>query len=734
MRADTLPSSPPNWIAPDRSTTEDEGGLNIGSLVKTLQRKWWVITGVTVVTMGLAAAKVLTEKPIYNGSFEILVQAQSTETEVISNIPETITSQDSEQFQSTLVDGDLLKILTSPNVLQPVVEGVKERYPNYCPPTLSGANLPAPEADQPNIKPNINYDPCYQILSQSLKVTPVGKNSDIIRVTLQDPEPQTVQEILGLVSDAYLAYSLESKQADIRRAIEFVEQKLPDLTDKVDTLQNQLQSLRLNYNIIDPDSRGAQLSGQVGTFSKQQLDLQIALDQNRANYENLRAQLGGPQEQASSSALAQNPRYQTLLNSLLELDAQIAEASTLYLDSSPDMQVLKEQRQNLLVLLDQQGEQSQRDLVSQMQELEAQERSLNQTLQGLSSDVDELSGISREYVDIQRELGIATENLNQFLAKQAALEIDAAQREIPWEIVTPTTPSRSQPINLIQNLIVGGVLGLLAGSVLALLLDKSTGVLYSEKEIQRAMQLPILGKIPTPRKIIPKVLEPARALQLDKGSVENVARGHGSPNGNGAIIEDPFMEAFRSLYTNLRLSSSDQPLKSVVISSVMGNEGKSVAAIHLAEAAALLGQRVLLVDTNLRDPKIHSYLKLSNEAGLTDLALTDIKSVAKNTFLHEPIDGLKVLCAGTKGHDAGHILTTKRVQRLIQQLKPRFDLVVFDAPSLLGQSDAYLIAEQVDGMLIVARPGQLKQNLLDQAMDQLRIANVNVFGVAVRES
>ena len=720
MRADTLPSSTIR-IAPERLTTEDEGGLNVGALFKTLQRKWWVITGVTVVTMGLSATKVLTEKTVYSGNFEILVQARSTETEVISNVPDTLTTRDKEA-----VDTDLLKILTGPKVLQPVIEGIKDRYPDYCPQT--------PSSPDPL---EVSYDPCYQILANRLRLNPLDKGSDIIRVTLQDPDPQTVQVILDLVSQSYLTFSLESKQADIRRAIEFVQEKLPDLTGQVESLQDQLQSLRLNYNIIDPGSRGSELAGQVGSFSKQQRDLQIALEQNRANYENLRAQLNGPQEQASSSALAQNPRYQTLLNSLLELDAQIAEASTLYLDSSPDMEVLKEQRQNLLVLLEQQGEQSQRDLVSQMQELEAQESSLNRTLNDLSSDVDELSGISREYSDIQRELGIKTENLNRFLSKQAALEIDAAQREIPWEIVTPPTQPRPQPVSLVQNLLLGGVLGLLLGAAIALLLDKSTGVLYSDKDIQRAMQLPILGKIPNPQLVNQDILAPRKFKQLagDKSfSRKDETDVSSVENGSAAYTEDPFMEAFRSLYTNLRLSSADQPLKSVVVSSVMDGEGKSIAAIHLAEAATLMGQRVLLVDTNLRDPKIHNYLKLPNDAGLTDLALSDTSAITKSTFLHEPIDGLKVLCTGTKGQDAGHILTTKRVQRLIQQLKTRFDLVVFDAPSLLGQSDAFLIAEQVDGMLIVARPGQLKQSLLDQAMDQLTIANTNVFGVAVRES
>lgn len=710
MSADTvISSSNSQWTTQEPIKIEDQGGFNVSALAKTLQRKWWVIAGVTIVTSGLAVLKVASEKPVYTDTFEILAQDQSTETEVIANVPETLASQD-----KSLVNKDLLKVLRGPKVLQPVVEGLQDQYPDECPPQ-------PPTSDTSGV----SYDPCYQTLVANLQVGTLGKDSDIIQVTFNDQNSEKVQVVLGLVSDAYLAYSLESKQADIRRALEFVQQKLPDLTNKVDSLQDKLQALRLDYNLIDPTSRGAQLSGQVTTFSQQQLDLQVELDQNRATYERLRSQLGGPQEQASSSALNQNPRYQTLLNTLLELDTQIAEASTLYLDASPDMAVLKEQRQNLLVLLEQQGAQSQRDLVSQMQELETREQSLQATLQGLSADVDELSGVSRQYVDIERELAIATENLNQFLAKQAALEIDAAQREIPWDVVTPPTQPKTQTASLLQNLLLGGTLGLLLGSAIALLLDKSAGVIYSDKDIQRAMQLPILGKIPNPEK--GEMREP----------VQNLKQAVGAYSQNGASPhpheDDPFTEAFRSLYTNLRLSSAT-PLNSVVVSSVMDGEGKSVAAIHLAEAAALLGQRVLLVDTNLRDSKIHNYLKLSNKYGLADLAASDNNNLGKGNFLHEPIEGLKVLCAGEKAQDAGSILASKRIQRIIQQLKPKFDLVVFDAPSLLGQSDAYLIAEQVDGMLIVANPGQIKESLLNQAMNQVHIANVNVFGLAVREN
>lgn len=712
MSADTVLSpSNSHWTAQEPVTIQDQGGFNITALVKTLQRKWWVIAGVTIVTSGLAAVKVANEKPIYTDTFEILAQDQSTETEVIANVPETLASQD-----NGLVNKDLLKVLKGPKVLEPVVEGLQEQYPEDCPP---------PTADTSGV----TYNPCYQTLVAALRVGTLDKDSDIIQVTFEDQDPKKVQVVLGLVSEAYLEYSLESKQADIRRALEFVQQKLPDLTNKVESLQDKLQALRLDYNLIDPESRGAQLSGQVNTFSQQQLDLQVEIEQNRAAYDSLQRQLSGPQEQATSSALNQNPRYQTLLDTLLELDTQIAEAATLYLDTSPDMAVLKEQRQNLLTLLDQQGEQSQRDLINQMRALEVRERSLQQTLQGLSADVDELSGVSRQYMGIQRELGIATENLNQFLAKQAALEIDSAQREIPWDVVTPPTQPKSQTTSLLQNLLLGGTLGVLLGSAIALLLDKSAGVMYSDKDIQRAMRLPILGKIPNPAMVEMGVRAPVRNPQVVGNGVSALEAEDSNPL---TYTEDPFTEAFRSLYTNLRLSSVT-PLKSVVVSSVMDGEGKSVTAIHLAEAAALLGQRVLLVDSNLRDPKIHNYLKLPNNYGVTDLALVDSSQIAKHTFFHEPIDGLKVLCAGKQTHDAGSVLTSKRVQRIIQQLMPKFDLVVFDAPSLLGQSDAYLIAEQADGLLIVSQAGQLKESLMNQAMGQVRIANVNVFGLAVRE-
>ncbi|PZO48250.1 MAG: capsular biosynthesis protein [Phormidesmis priestleyi] len=728
----------------DSSSVPAEG-IDLNQVMQALARKWWIILGVTGLSMAAAGTKVISSTPESVGNVEILVRSGSAETDVIANIPETLSN--GVPLKAITVTEDLLKILKSPKVLAPVVAKVQSTYPEICgiPEGLSG------EATDLS-------DLCYQRLSSRLKVEAIDKDSAIVRVTFEDENPQAIEAVLTQLSQAYLDYSLETKQADIRRGIEFVVQKLPDLRQKVEVLQTQLQNLRQQNDVIDPASRATQLAEQITTFSQSQLEVEVQLSQAKAIANDLTQQLQS-NEQASSLALSQNTRYQSLLNALLDLDSQIAEASTLYLDSSPDMQVLKEQRQNLLSLLASEGQQSQRELANQINELETQDQALKQTLQGLNADVGQLTGVTRSYDEIQRELAVASENLNQFIAKREALEIDAAQREIPWEIITPPTASRLAPTSLSQPLLLGGTLGLLLGTGIVLLVNSSSGVIYSEEELKRSTRLPILGSIPnytmTDEFSSERMGERTGSASRQYASIgaersglgENGAGNSGGfgPNGNGTsprpfshaaaiptYAQDPFVESFRSLYANLRLLGSTEPIRSVAISSVMAGEGKSTVALHLAEAAAAMGKRVLLIDGDLRNPQIHHYLELSNEKGLTNLFSGDSNPAIVQRFSPEP--NLYVIAAGSASFDPTRLFSSRSMKRFAKKVEARFDLVIYDTPPLLGQSDAYLIADNTDGMLLVTRPGKLKQPLLDKAMEQLRIADIHMLGLVTREA
>ncbi|MFK8186051.1 MAG: GumC family protein [Phormidesmis sp.] len=726
MKTETALSTMPAVRAPAALPEEEEGGLNFGAFLRTLQRKWWLIVGTVATTTALSGARVLTDSSAYTGQFEILVQARSTETEVISDVPNTLTTAQPQER----VTGDLIKLLQSPKVLQPVIDGLRDRLPSFCPTTTQSTS---------------NYDTCYGEVNSRLSVGAADKDSQIIQASFQAEDPQIISVVLNLLSDAYLAYSLESKQADIRRGIDFVEQKLPDLRGKVDTLQTELQTLRQNNNIIDPSSRGTQIASQVNSFSQQQLEVQSQLRQLRAIANELQQQTGVPQEEATSSVLNQNPRYQALLNSLLEIDAQIAEASTLYLDNSPDMEVLTEQRRNLVELLTAQSVQSQREVLRQIQDLETQERSIAQTMQGLNANVDELAGISRNYSDIERELQIATNNLNQFLSKREALQIDAAQREVPWQIITPPTPPQNQPESLLQNLLLGAMLGLIVGTGIALLADKSAGIIYGEDDIKRSTRLPILARVPNNRILNGEDVQErfVESLQYVGASIraEQSAQMNGNAasslendrNGTTAVTtysSDPFSEAFRLLLTNLKLSNG-QKVKSVAVSSTTAGEGKSTVAIYLAEAAAAMGQKVLLVDADLRNPSIHQYLELSNKKGLTSLFSGETNPAVIQRFSESPT--IYVMCTGDYAIEPSRALASTTMQKLVQRVQPVFDLIIFDTPPLLGQSDAYLVTDLTDGLLLVTQSGKVKQSSLSRAMEQLRTADINVLGVVTRE-
>lgn len=210
--------------------------------MQALARKWWIILGVTGLSMAAAGTKVISSTPESVGNVEILVRSGSAETDVIANIPETLSN--GVPLKAITVDEDLLKILKSPKVLAPVVAKVQSTYPEICgiPEGFSG-------------KATDLSDLCYQRLSSRLKVEALDeKNSAIVRATFQDANPQAVEAVLTHLSQAYLDYSLKTKQADIRGGIEFVTKKLPVLRQKVEVLQTQLQNLRQQNDVIDPAS------------------------------------------------------------------------------------------------------------------------------------------------------------------------------------------------------------------------------------------------------------------------------------------------------------------------------------------------------------------------------------------------------------------------------------------------------------------------------------------------
>jgi capsular exopolysaccharide synthesis family protein len=368
-------------------------------------------------------------------------------------------------------------------------------------------------------------------------------------------------------------------------------------------------------------------------------------------------------------------------------------------------------------------------MASNIQILETRNQVLTQTLSRLNQQVKRLSAILREYNDIQQELEIASANLNQFLSKREALRIDAAQKEVPWQLLTPPGEPQATPASLKKNLMLGALLGLLLGIGIALLLDKLSDILHTSQEVKEVAQLPILGVIPLDKELRTLAL-PGGLSPLIQPATPELSNGY---QDRGQLVS-PFYEAFRFLYANIRFLSLDPPIRSFVISSATPAEGKSTVAIYLAQAAAAMGQRVLLVDADLRHPSLNARLKLINDWGLTHLLASnslDFNSAIQRSPLE---DNLFVLTAGLSPPDPIKFLASQKMQALMEQLEAAFDLVIYKAPSLIGFADTYLLSAQTNGLLLVAGLGTLKRSLLKQALDELRVSGTSILGVVANRT
>lgn len=694
---------------PSQPDEGDEGGLNLGQVVAALRRKLPVIAGVTTLVTAAAIFKASTSTPTYQGSFEILTKPVTVETQVISSVPQTLSNKEQQDTDKGPVDDTKLKLLTSPKLLNPIAKKLRSKYSDIS-------------TDQ---------------LAAALKVTPTPK-AEILSVSFQDTDPEKVKAVLKRVADAYLNYSLEERLADVRQGIDFVDAQLPQLQNRVATIQDKLQTFRQQYNLIDPDSTGKELSSQSLAVSQQLIDAQIKLSEARAIYTDLNNQLAqsATDESGASSILQDNKRYQALLDQLLDVESQIAKKSGTFRATSPHIQVLEGEQKNLLPLLRREGERVQEQTASKIRDLEARVQILSQAQNSLNQRVKQLSTVSRQYTDIQQELKIATDNLNQFLTKREALRIDAGQRKTPWQILTPPGDPIPSAANVKRMAMLGVILGILLGVGVALVLDKLSNILHTPEDIKDLAKRPILGIIP-----FNPDLEDDEKLTSNKlasmtdlvGLVQQVRQRIGLDAKSHQHAASPFLEAFRSLYTNIRLLNSDTQIRSLVISSSVPGEGKSTISVYLAQAAAALGQRVLLVDTDLRLPQLHNRLGLLNTYGLSNAISLDLD--VERVIQQSPIeDKLFVLTAGQVPPDPTKLLSSQKMQNLMEKFKKNYDLVIYDTPPLQELADTRLVASKSDGIVLVAGLGKTKSSELTKALDTLKLSPVAVLGIIVNGS
>jgi capsular exopolysaccharide synthesis family protein len=323
------------------------------------------------------------------------------------------------------------------------------------------------------------------------------------------------------------------------------------------------------------------------------------------------------------------------------------------------------------------------------------------------------------------------ENLYTILLQKTEEErIKSAASNVGIKIVDlPVKPDRPIPKNQSRFYLAGIIIGLLFGLGIAFLIEFNDTTVKSNDDIERYLQIPVLGTIPhiaTSKKN--DILVKRQSSRSKKSvSVSQYPRHIFNFNGDDSVST----EAYRSLRTNILFASPDNPLKVIALTSAGPSEGKSLTISNLALAYAQMGKKTLLIDTDLRRPVLHHIFNQQREPGFTDLFIEEPdydKLIRKNIY-----ENLSLIPAGMFTPNPAELLGSHKLQQLLLYFKEHYDMVFFDTPPIVAVTDATLIGTKMDGLLVVIKSHHTDRDILIRAISILKNVGVKVVGTVLND-
>lgn len=272
------------------------------------------------------------------------------------------------------------------------------------------------------------------------------------------------------------------------------------------------------------------------------------------------------------------------------------------------------------------------------------------------------------------------------------------EASIPWEPISP---------NKKMNVLLASIVGLILAVAGIFVIEYLDDTIKTPDDITRTLNLPTLGNIDN----------------IEGGETVDKLIAARQPLS-------PMVEAFRVLRMNLMFSSLDKPVRTLVVTSPNPVEGKSVTLSNLAVVMAQIGQKVIIVDTDLRRPSIHRVFGLQNRVGLSD-AILNPNTSAKDCLQESGIENLRILTSGLLPPSPSEVLGSTRMLKLIEQLKEEADILLFDTPPSSVFTDPIVLAAHVDGAILVNRSGYTRTGDARKVVDQFRRLGVNILGVVI---
>jgi polysaccharide biosynthesis transport protein len=688
------------------------------------RRRFWLLGGLCV---GLVAAVAITttSKPKYTSVMRLLVESTyKTDQNAAGNTSLNLDSNVQIDFATQL------QLLKSSALFQKAATLLNDKYPG-----ITGTDL------------------------QALKVELLGGRESptkIIEIQYIALDPVKSREVLRAFQKVYTDYNREQQEKRLQKGLAGIDDQISTVRQSISEASDSIEAFRRKNNLFDVTQRVTEVTAALSGIGQQKRTAKLEYDQAVTRLESLQQNLNlTSQDAVLLTRLNQSPRYQALVIEMQNIEVALNREKARFSSANPIVEALElrfsqqqssleEERRSILgdtnlsnypkwnadqlssidITLANQIAETQTQITlsqSRLDSLESQE-------QDLQTEIKRLPKLLGEYETLIPKLKVQQETLQTLLKSRQEVSLEIARGGFDWQVVEePSLGSTDAADSLRRNLLLGVVAGLFIGGMAAFLRDMQDDTMHTYNELEAQIaSLSLLGMTP---QYLP-------AEEPSSGFLPQFLKGQSiSPLAIDIVQWLPFREGLDVIYKNIQINSFSQQIsvRSLVVTSALPGEGKSTIALGLATCAARLHKRVLLIDADMRAPSLHKKLNLPNERGLSTL-LSSKGNVDSHDVIQSSNSAIDILTAGPVPRDSVTLLSSEWMQKLISQYEQDYDLVIIDAPPILGTVDTVQIASCSGGVVAVARIDRITRGEFSQAISILQKLNlIGVIANAVKE-
>jgi capsular exopolysaccharide synthesis family protein len=729
---------------------------------RAIRKRLWLVLGIVALVTMLSVVYVARKPDFYEAQARVQVDLEETGNLVNNSRPLYGPTDDPIYFNTQL------QILVSPGLMRRVVRTLDlEHNPDFFKGDpaqrqstwqtllrMVGLSKKSPDttAKQPDQLPLTNtvaqataredlneakrLAPYVNTILSGLKVEPVKetrgyyKETRLIDIKFTHNVPDVTAKIVNAIAETYVFANLEKRTEANSTTGDFLQKRIAELQQQIRTSEERLVNYAKNNQIISLDPNQNTVVERLAGLNQQLL--QAENDRKTAE-----AAYNAAKNPDAASALADDGAKQTneIEAKLVELRQKRAQLLVEATEEAPevkevDQQVTELDRQ-LKDLRSRKSATLLTNLHTRYQQTLEREQSLRKAFEQQRAETLSQNEAAINYRIIQQEIETNKSLLNGLL--QGAKENDVVLAGKPNNISIvdyALTPDSAVGPNRARTVIAAFFLSIGLGLGLALFFEYLDDTVHSTEEVERVLHLAALA-------VIPSVGSATRRRVLPGSTALQKQNGNGNGNGNSELLmnvdgRSPLAEAYRHLRTSVLLSTAGRAPKSLLITSSLPGEGKTTTAVNTAISLAQTGASVVIIDADMRRPRLQNIFDMRGNEGLSsilssDVSETDMLAMVKN----DEESGLHVLTSGPIPPNPAELLGSDQMRRLLAALQANYTHVVVDSPPVSSFTDGVLISTMVDGVLLVVHGGKSSRHIVRRSKQLLNDVGAKIFGVVL---